>query len=68
MLLVLGIGTRFAALALFLFNIAAVISYPDLSAAGLKDHMLWGALLLVTHMYGPGRFAIDRLFERRQAA
>jgi len=64
-LLALGLGARFAAAALFVFNIVAVISYPDLSDAGLKDHILWGALLLVTLVYGPGKLAIDRLFERR---
>ena len=63
-LLAVGIGTRFAAIALFIFNIVAVISYPDLSDAGLKDHMLWGALLLVTLVYGPGKIAVDRLFVR----
>src|SRR5690349_19256754 len=46
-LLAFGLGTRFAAIALFIFNIVAATSYPDLSAAGLKDHVLWGALLLV---------------------
>ena len=66
-LLALGLGTRFSALALFLFNIVAVISYPDLSDAGLKDHVLWGALLLVTLVYGPGKYAVDRWLERRQA-
>jgi putative oxidoreductase len=64
-LLALGIGTRFAAIALFAFNIVAVISYPDLSDAGLKDHILWGALLLVTLVYGPGKIAVDRWLERR---
>jgi putative oxidoreductase len=58
-LLVLGLGTRAIALALFALNIVAVISYPDLSDAGLKDHMLWGALLVVTFVYGPGKFALD---------
>ena len=67
-LLALGIGTRFSAIALFLFNIVAVISYPDLSDAGLKDHMLWGALLLMTFVYGPGKYALDRWLERRQQA
>jgi putative oxidoreductase len=65
-LLVLGIGTRFAAVALFVFNIVAVISYPDLSDAGLKDHMLWGALLLVTLVYGPGKIAVDYWLQRRE--
>jgi putative oxidoreductase len=64
-LLALGIGTRFAAIALFVFNIVAVISYPDLSDAGLKDHMLWGALLLVTFFYGPGKLAVDHWLARR---
>ena len=67
-LLTLGIGTRFSAIALFVFNIVAVMSYPDLSDAGLKDHILWGALLLVTLVYGPGRIAVDSLLLRRRNA
>ena len=66
-LLALGLGTRFTAIALFAFNIVAVISYPDLSDAGLKDHILWGALLLVTLVYGPGKIAIDYWLQRRDA-
>jgi putative oxidoreductase len=62
--LVLGLGTRAAAIALFVFNIVAATSYPDLSDAGLKDHVLWGALLLVLAVYGPGRLALDRWLER----
>jgi putative oxidoreductase len=57
--LALGLGTRFAALALFAFNAVAVLSYPELSPAGLKDHMLWGALMLVTLFHGPGKLALD---------
>jgi putative oxidoreductase len=65
-LLVTGIGTRAAALALFVFNIVAATSYPDISPAGLKDHVLWGALLLVTAVYGPGKLALDGwLFRNR---
>jgi putative oxidoreductase len=63
-LLVLGFGTRAAAAALFVFNIVAAISYPDLSDAGLKDHILWGALMVVLFVYGPGRLALDRWLER----
>lgn len=64
-LLALGIVTRFSAIAMFVFNIIAVISYPDLSDAGLKDHMLWGTLLLVTLFYGPGKIAVDYWLQRR---
>ncbi|MEP7276940.1 MAG: DoxX family protein [Betaproteobacteria bacterium] len=59
-LLIVGLGSRFAALGLFVVNAVAVIAYPDLSDAGLKDHVLWGALLLVLAIYGPGKIAADR--------
>ena len=64
LLLLAGLGTRFAALALFAFNAVAVISYPDLSDAGLKDHILWGTLMLVLAVYGPGKLSVDRLLAR----
>jgi putative oxidoreductase len=64
-LLALGLGSRLAAVALFVFNIVAVISYPDLSDAGLVDHMLWGALMLVTLFYGPGKISVDYWMGRR---
>jgi putative oxidoreductase len=64
-LLVLGIGTRFAAGVLFIFNVIAVISYPDLSEAGLKDHHYWGLLLLVTLLHGPGKLSVDHFIRRR---
>ena len=63
-LLLAGFGTRFAAIALFAFNLVAATSYPDLSAAGLKDHVLWGALLLVLAVYGPGKLSVDHLLRR----
>ena len=66
-LLVLGLATRPAALALFVFNIVAVISYPDLGEVGLKDHQYWGLLLLVTLFHGPGKLSLDHLIRRRFA-
>ena len=64
-LLVLGFGGRVAALALFMLNYVAAISYPDISIAGIKDHLLWGALLAVTFFHGPGKLSIDHLLRRR---
>lgn len=64
-LLVLGLFTRPAALVLFVFNVIAVISYPDLSEGGLKDHMYWGLLLLVTLFHGPGKLSLDHLIRSK---
>lgn len=67
-LLLFGLGTRMAAAVLFVFNIVAVISYPDLGEVGLKDHQTWGLLLLVTLLHGPGKWSLDHLFGRRLIA
>lgn len=64
-LLVLALGGRLVALALFVFNCIAVLSYPDLTPAGLNDHYLWGALLLVTFFHGPGKLSADGLLAGR---
>ena len=63
--LVLGLGGRAAALALFIFNIMAVVSYPGLPEIALKDHYLWGALLLVIVLFGPGRLSLDSWIHKR---
>jgi putative oxidoreductase len=64
-LLALGLAGRFGALALFVFNIIAVISYPDLNAAGLRDHQVWGLMLLVPMLHGPGKLSIDYLLTKK---
>ncbi len=50
-----------------MFNIVAATSYPDLSDAGVKDHVLWGALTLVILFCGPGKIALDGWIRRRYA-
>lgn len=62
--LAFGLGARLAAAALFVFNIVAVISYPELEGAGLDQHYLWGILLAVTIVHGPGALSLDRLVRR----
>ena len=62
--LVLGLGTRVAALILFVFNIIAVISYPDLGEVGLKDHLHWGLLILVPLFYGSDKLSADHWLSR----
>lgn len=63
-LLTLGLFTRPAAAALFVFNIIAVASYPALWETGYQDHVYWGLMLLVPLFYGPGRVSIDHLLAK----
>lgn len=62
--LVLGLAGRLSALVLFVFNIIAVISYPDLNAAGIRDHQVWGLMLLVPLLQGPGNLSLDYLITK----
>lgn len=69
LLLFVGLLSRPAALGLFMVNAMAVISYPQLfqfeCPAAINDHFYWGALLLVTATFGPGRIALDQLLGKR---
>jgi putative oxidoreductase len=64
-LLVLGLFGRFAASGLFILNIVAVISYADLSEAGLNQHLSWGILLGVLLILSRGQWSIDFWLENR---
>ena len=79
--LAFGLFGRLSACFLFVYNIVAVISYPDLwpngfwsdlFGDGFKDHKVWGLMLLVTFLYGPGKLSVDyllmKLFPKLQAA
>ncbi len=59
-LLVLGLGGRFAALGLSVVNAVAVISLSDIAPAALQQHVFWGALLAGLAIYGSGPWALDR--------
>ena len=66
-LLILGLFGRAAAVGLFAVNLMAVISYahvllsPGFEAA-VGQHYLWGFMLLVLAVYGPGRLSLDHWF------
>ena len=64
-LLAFGLLGRLAAGVLFLFNIIAVLSYPDLGAAGIEQHKVWGIMLLVCFLNGPGKLSIDHWIRKR---
>jgi putative oxidoreductase len=63
-LLILGIFGRFSALGLQLVNILAVVSYAHVLLkegfeAAIGQHYLWGFMLLMLMVYGPGKWSID---------
>jgi len=60
-LLALGLFTRPVALALFMVNIVAWTSYPDLSPAGSKEHQTWALGFLVLFFSGAGAISCDYL-------
>jgi len=67
-LLVIGLLGRFSAAGLFILNFVAVISYADLSQAGLNQHLSWGILLGVLLIASRGQWSVDTWLERRLKA
>jgi putative oxidoreductase len=66
LLLIFGVFGRLSALGLFAVNALAVISYAhvllqDGFEAAIAQHYLWGFMLLVLMIYGPGKFSLDQL-------
>jgi putative oxidoreductase len=60
-LLVLGLGGRFAALGLSVVNVVAVLSLSEIAPAALQQHVFWGALLAGIAVFGPGAWSLERL-------
>ncbi|WP_186112712.1 DoxX family protein [Burkholderia gladioli] len=60
-LLVLGLGTRFAAIGLLLMTCIVELTVPD----GWPVHLTWAAMALGIAAWGPGRISIDHLLGDR---
>ena len=60
-LLVLGLGGRFAAAGLFVLNAVAVLSLMEIAPAAFQQHLFWGSLLALLLLWGPGRWSLDRV-------
>jgi putative oxidoreductase len=71
-LLLLGLGGRFAALGLSVINAVAVVSLTEIAPAAFQQHVFWGSLLMAVAIYGPGPWALERVvlphLLRRRAA
>jgi len=59
-LLVFGLGARFAALGLLFMTLIVELTVPD----GWPIHITWAAMALAIMAYGPGRLSLDHLLER----
>lgn len=64
-LLVLGLGGRFAALGLSVMNVVAVLSVPEMPEAAFALHVFWGSLLAGLVLWGPGRWSADAVIGPR---
>jgi len=58
-LLVLGLGGRVAAAGLFVVNVVAVVSVPEMADAARALHVFWGTVLLGLSLWGPGAWSVD---------
>lgn len=70
-LLILGAAGRLSALGLFAVNALAVISYAHVLLqegfeAAVAQHYLWGFMLLVLTVYGPGKISVDHLIGQQR--
>jgi len=60
-LLLIGFGTRFAALGLLVMT--GVIDFYVMPQALWSEHIYWGAILLVLLSRGPGALSIDHFIK-----
>ena len=68
----LGLYGRLSALGLFAVNAMAVISYAHVLLsegfeAAIGQHILWGFMLAMLAIYGPGKLSLDYLLGRQVA-
>jgi putative oxidoreductase len=71
-LLILGLFGRISALGLQAVNVLAVVAYAHVLfqegfAAAIGQHYLWGYILLVLMVYGPGAWSLDYWLRARRA-
>lgn len=67
-LLALGLFGRFGALGLFVVNAVALLSYLyALQPPSILMHVIWGILSAVVALWGPGKWSVDQMLQRRRA-
>ena len=73
LLLIAGLASRVSAVGLSAVNVMAVVAYAHVLLAegfeaALGDHILWGVVLIVLAVAGPGSLSLDALLLRRGGA
>ena len=67
-LIILGLAGRFGSAGLFVVNVMAVVSYPQLFTfecpAGINAHFYWGTILAALVIYGSGKWSADEVILR----
>jgi putative oxidoreductase len=61
-LLVLGLGTRFAALGLLIMTVLIQLTIPD---GWANFHLPWAAMAIAIIVIGPGKFSLDWILRKR---
>ena len=70
-LLFIGLFGRLAAAGLQAVNVMAVVAYahvifnPEFGTGAVADHYLWGLMMLIIMVFGPGRLSTDEWLGRR---
>lgn len=72
-LLIAGLLSRYAAAGLTAVNVVAVVSYAHVLMsegfeAALGQHHLWGLMILIILLFGPGRLSLDAALAGRSGA
>jgi putative oxidoreductase len=72
LLLIVGLLGRYSALGLSAVNVMAVVAYAHVLMsegfeAALGQHHLWGLMLVIVIVFGPGRLSVDAVLARRKA-
>jgi putative oxidoreductase len=69
-LLWIGLTSHLAGIGLQFVNVMAVVSYahvifnPEFGTSAIADHYLWGLMIMMVIVYGPGRLSVDELLTR----
>jgi len=61
-LLVMGLATRFAALALLFMTLIIQLTIPD---GWANFHLPWAAMALALVVHGPGMLSVDKVLSKR---